>query len=284
MSESYWATKPLKVISCDEEIASETTYTDRITPVRPQGKQILSNDKLLESITTDFNKSITFLNYTMYWTDDDLSRCKMNRIVRFINNNYITSNDLVYKLHYSTDLIKFYYDDPNAFIMEFSFHSNPTLVIGYVIGKKETLIINDGEPIEVLEANFLCLIPKFRRRGLTAYILNILTVETVLAFGICIAHYTISPSIKSPHYCQKKIFHRPINIPLLVKTKFFNSGTDVNLYKFFYNTFEYVTTSSGIKIELVSGDSDKQLIKYLYTKYIEYCNRVRRVHYTGEGL
>jgi len=285
MSESFWAKKPVKVILSDKENPVENVLGDRensveddsVTPsdiVPPLGGQILTNDQLLESIVKDFNRSITFLYYKIYWTNDDVSRCKMNNITRFINNHYITSNDLVYKLHYSTDLIKFYYDDPDAFIIEFSFYSNPELIVGYVIGKKEVIVINGGDPIEVLEANFLCILPKFRRRGLTASILNILIVESILAFNISVAHYTISSSIKSPYYGHKKVFHRPLNIPLLVKTKFFHKDTDVDLYKKFYNTFD----PSHLKVEMVNGDSDKQLIGYLYTKYTEYCQKTYDIY------
>jgi hypothetical protein len=266
-------------VSYEDFISSEgsSESVEKINSIENTGKQILSNDELLESIAKDFNHSNMFLQYKIYWTNDDVSRYKMKSIVKFINTNYISSNDLIYKLHYSTDLIKFYYDDPDTFIMEFSFFSNPAVVIGYIIGKKEMIVINGSDPFEILEANFLCLLPKFRNRGLTACMLNILIVETVLEFNIGIAHYTISSPIKSPHYCHKKVFHRPINIPLLVKTKFFNKDTDVDLYKKFYNSFDYAVKDS-VRVKMVSGDLDKKLIKYLYTKYLNYCKKTYDIY------
>jgi hypothetical protein len=69
--------------------------------------------------------------------------------------------------------------------------------------------------------------------------INILTRECIKKYNVGIAHYTVGKLIKSPSFCTKRIFHRPLNINQLVQCDFFGKNGDYNIIDLIncFNTF-----------------------------------------------
>jgi hypothetical protein len=251
--ESFWLNKPVTI--------------SNIAP-----KHILEADKLLLKINKELESNRFQLDYTVI-DSTDLTKDKITNIVNFINKNYITSDDDSFKLVYTDELFSFYCY--NAIIIEF-YPKGKNVTIGYVIGKKSNISLYH-ELFESSEVNFLCVIPNLRSLGISSYMINALTREIVIRYNINTAHYTISTKIKSPHFGEKKVYHRFINIPQLFKTEFVENVDQKLLIKT-YNTFgcsnKFKSTHSVkyINDKLIDDKLiDDKLIDELYDNYIRYC-------------
>lgn len=235
--------------------------------------QILSNNKLLEKINNDIDKMSSKINLDykiINWNDS--TNYKKQNILDFINNNYITSNNNNYKLIYTIDLLDFYCN--NAIIIEFHAKNNDR-VIGYIIGKKENIQINKDiiKYIDILEVNFLCIYIKLRNIGISSYMIAILSKISISLYNIPVAHYTICTDIKSPYFCIKDFYYRPINIDKLYNVNFFNMKVNIETHKKTYNTFHH--NNNIFTIKCINGNSlnehkHPKLIDTLYLLYKDY--------------
>lgn len=250
MRKGFWENKPL-------DVHNSSSFN-----------QILTNEELLDKINGEIKQSRLQLNYKVY-DNADLA-CKIESIQEFINNNYITSTDSTFKLVYSQELLSFCFQD--SLLIEFSPRNNDDTIIGYIVGKRKELKVQD-KSLPCLEVNFLCLIPKLRTIGVSSYMINVLTRECVERYNIGIAHYTIGTKINSPHFGEKPFYHRLLNIDNLSNAGFYSSRDDLNLQKKICNTFNYkYNFDSTHSIEYINGDSSNTtLINELYIKYLEYC-------------
>ena len=261
MKHSFWMNKPVYV---------EQKQINKC-------EQILTNDELLKYISNELENTRIKLNYSIK-NLNQLSETEQYKILNFINANYISSTDNDFKLLYSLDLLKYYAD--NALLIEFYPKSNSyNNVVGYIIGKSHETII-DQKNINCLEVNFLCIIPELRNLGLSGFMINTLTKESILNYNISVAHYTIFSEIKSPHFSKKKIYYRIINIPKLLNTGFINNDANIPLYKKIYNTFSY--RKNNTNIVYINGNDHENVndhfIDTLYNRYIEYAHNTYDIY------
>lgn len=242
-------------------------------------KQILSNDELLNKTLVEISKMQRKFNINYFIINwKECLNDKKYEILDFINTSYISSVDDNYKLKYTIELLDFYCKD--AIIIEFYKNEH---IYGYIMGRKENIKVNKKD-FEILEVNFLCISVKERKVGISSYMINILTKESILAYNIGIAHYTISTNIKSPYFCEKDFYHRILNIDKLNIVNFFNSNVDINLYKQLYNTFEYnIDFKNNYYIKCIKGDYDTELIRELYLLHKQY-NRDSFIVYKDEDI
>lgn len=247
---SFWINKPVIVVN------NTQTF-----------KQILNNEELLNKTLVEIDKMQCKINLNYHIVNwKECTNNKKHEILDFINTNYITSADDNYKLKYTIELLEFYCKD--AMIIEF--YDNNKNIYGYIMGKKETIKV-DKEDFKILEVNFLCILVKLRSIGISSYMINILTKESILAYNIGVAHYTISASIKSPYFCEKDFYHRVLNVDKLNSVDFFNSNINIDVYKHLYNTFEYKNNfKSNHYVKCVKGSCDSKLIDELYLLYTKY--------------
>jgi hypothetical protein len=259
--ESFWKTKPVVISEEKKEF-----------------NQILSNQDMLEIVINQINSSKLKLDYKLYSFEKIISKSelltnqKLNEIVVFINNNYISGgDDNDFKYIYTFDLLKLYCKD--AVILEF-YPKNNTKIVGYIIGKRTKLSYFDKSS-EFLEVNFLCLITRLRNLKLAPYMINCLTKESIINYDIGSAHYTINSPIKSPYFSKKKFYHRMINIDHLINCKFVNDNSDSdsngkNILKKVYNTFSYKLSSKNKKVVNINSTNKDLYINSIYEKYKEY--------------
>jgi hypothetical protein len=258
MEKSFWKSKPLI-------INEEKNFN-----------QILSNEDILEKVNDQIISSKLKLDYKLYSFEKIISNhqlltdTKLNEIVLFINNNYISGgDDNDFKYIYTVDLLKLFCKD--AIVLEF-YPKNNVTIVGYIIGKRTKLSYFD-KCSEFLEANFLCLTTKLRNLGLAPFIINCLTKESTINYGLSFAHYTINSPIKSPYFSKKKFYHRMINIDNLINCKFINDDSDgknIDILKKVYNTFSYKLSFKNKKVIIVNSKNKHLYINNIYEKYKEY--------------
>ena len=259
MKLSFWKNKPVKV-----------TKNGNLF------KQILSNDELLVKINDEITNSKIQLDYSIL-NIDDLSDEQLNNMIEFINNNYIISDNDEFRLIYTLDLLKFYCRD--TIILEFyPKDSDSKRVVGYIMGKRVNISLYNKD-FKCLDVNFLCVIPTLRNLGLSSYMINSLTKESIDKYGIGSAHYTISSRINSPSFCKKQCYHRLINIEKLKDSNFFNSDININIYKKVYNTFSYhIDFNNKYRVNMIHNELDLELIEKLYNKYIDYAKKTYDIY------
>lgn len=257
---SFWKNKPVKVNDIGEF------------------NQILTNEQLLEKINKELNESKIKLDYSIL---SNVSDSKFKDIIEFINNYYIVGESN-FKLCYTINLLKFYCK--NTLILEF-YPKNKDTIIGYIIGKKEKLNIKNKTSIDILEVNFLCLIPKLRNLSVAPYMINCLTKESINKFNIGVAHYTINSPIKSPYISKKQFYHRMLNIDNLIKTKFISEYIDEHsnqILKEIYNKFEYQDTFNteynDHRVILLKNSNQIHVKSRIYDLYKEYAKNTYDIH------
>lgn len=266
MEKSFWKSKPLII---DENLKEFT--------------QILSNEDILYKVNYQINSSKLKLDYKLYSFEKQKSECKLltnkkiNEILLFINNNYISGHD-DFKYIYTFDLLNIYCRD--SIILEFYPKKN-TKVVGYIIGKRTTLTYFD-KCSEFLEVNFLCLTYNLRNLRLAPFIINCLTKESIINYGLSAGHCTINSDIKSPYFSKKNFYHRMINIDNLTENGFINydiNSKDLHVLKKVYNSFSYKINSNKNKCVILINDNNKDLYKYrIHEGYKEYSKRTYDIY------
>lgn len=219
---SYWKTNPLEVNNLNKNYS-----------------QIMSNEQMLIKVNNDINTH----KYKLYSKTND-KKITPQIICNFINEYYIESSIEKFKFIYTPDIISYYMN--NSITMCF-YSSDPIKnpnekIIGIIIGKKETLVINNKN-VDTFEVNFLSTHIKIRNKNLTPLIISMYLRESIEKYSISTAHYTIGYSIKAPSYGKKYFYHRPINILKLIKSEFIDQ--DFNNLKLI-NNFKYSLESHTI--------------------------------------
>jgi hypothetical protein len=218
---SFWSNKPVKVVEdgvIEQLLSNESLY------------ELISNDSTLQNFSIG-------VDYTVY-QGGNLSSDKKNDLLTFINEHY-KSRDETVSLMYTLDILDYFIDN-ESLVIEFSPKNSKKggLQIGLIIGKISKLnVCNDID--KYLEVNFLCLNEKLRNLHASSFMINILTRECIKKYNVGIAHYTVGKLIKSPSFCTKRIFHRPLNINQLVQCDFFGKNGDYNIIDLIncFNTF-----------------------------------------------
>jgi hypothetical protein len=237
-------------------------------------KNLITSQNLSNLI--DFQLSSSKLKLDFKVIEPESENFKYNKILDFINENYITSNGdgNLYKLNYSISLFSFF--AKNSIIIEF-YPKNKDKVVGYIIGKLCNLEIYN-QLTKSMEVNFLCLIPQLRNLGLSLFMKNVLANECIKRYNVSIAHYTSSHDINYPIFSSKSFYHRILNIMVLKNINWlYDKNVSIKKYEKLYNTFEISdsiqTDYSILYINDLTDQNFKLDIHSLYSKYISYCQK-----------
>lgn len=245
---SYWKNNPLSVLISTDNKSQNINF-----------KQILSNKNLLDHINEQlnyFSKKIKNINNLIYKIND--TNFDINTITNFINQNYI--KDFIYP----QDIIKYFCED-SLIVSLYDQQNNKIILVGLIIGKKTTLLINQNH-LDSVEVNFLTLKNEYRNNNLAPYLITLLTKFVIINYKLGIAHYTIYNPINSPHYCLKYFYHRPIMIKKLIKNNFFDNSLNSEEYKI-YKIFNYDQNIEKYNILHLNNDTaniSEDIIKLIY--------------------
>ena len=127
-----------------------------------------------------------------------------------------------------------------------------------------------------MEVNFLCVVEKLRKVGISSYMINIITREMIHTWNIGTGHYTIHDEIKSPFISKKTFYHRIINVQKLIDFGLLDTNTESIAYKNKYNNFNcHKKFKQCNKIQYFNYNNENEidinLVKKLYDKLINYC-------------
>ena len=128
-------------------------------------EQILTSEELLSKIQTA-NFKIEYKTFT------EVTPEFRAEILEFLNANYVGRSEN--KLRYSPNLFEFYLN--NSLLIQFHPKGKPEQIIGIIIGKRKTLVINSCE-FKIIEVNFLCISPTLRNLHLAPFFISTLTKE-----------------------------------------------------------------------------------------------------------
>ena len=230
---------------------------------------IHNKEVILKNVDTEIQANKFKLQYDIL-DGNKLDSNKINKIVEFINKNYVESYDESYTLIYTSELFSFYCKD--CIILEFTPLNNETIV-GYVIGKKSNVCVFNSQ-FNTSEVNFLCIVPKLRSLGLASYMINVVSKEIINRYDVVTSHYTISIPIKSPYFGEKTFYHRFLNLQNLQKAKF------IEYINTKFTTFNYNKNFGKLcTIQLINGlDENIDLISTLYDNYKSYCKKTYDIY------
>ncbi len=250
---SFWSSKPVKI--------GETV------------KQIMTSSDVLKKIKNELENSKIKLKFDVKY-GDDLSEPEILHFCNNVNKHYHNSNTEEFSIIYSPDLIKYFLKD--SIILRFY---SRDICIGCISGKRKTLIFPLNK-IDCIEVNFLCLFEKLRGMHVSSEMINILTKECIERYNTSIAYYTISKKISSPSFCEKQIFHRPVNIDNLLKINFIYGDHDVLKNR-------YLTNNISTKhIKYINGSGCDAIFDTIYTKLLKYSKNTYTVfdHITRDHI
>jgi hypothetical protein len=251
---SFWKSKPVKI-------------GDSI-------KQILKSSELLEKIKQELETSKIKLKFKVNF-GDEMSEKEILLFCKNVNNYYHNSGKDNVSIVYSPDLIKYFLKD--SIVISFYSHEK---CIGCISGKRKTLIFSSRE-INCIEVNFLCLFEKLRGIHVSSEMINILTKECVERYDTSIAYYTISKKISSPSFCEKHVFHRPLNIENLVKINFING--DYNVLKNIYLVNDETVKQ---RVKYINGIYSNDIIDTIYNRILDYSKKTYTIfdHITRDQI
>uniref|UniRef100_A0A6C0DZC0 glycylpeptide N-tetradecanoyltransferase n=1 Tax=viral metagenome TaxID=1070528 RepID=A0A6C0DZC0_9ZZZZ len=211
---------------------------------------IKNTNDVLDDVKRNISKSRFKIQYRVVDHEDPEV---FQRIVDCINKNYQMDN---LSLHYSYDLLKYWFSDDSV-ICIFFYTSGMENEVGFISGKVVNLIVNN-KPIESFEVNFLCIARQIRNIGIATLLINTLTKEYLerCAREYTSAIYTISKDISAPCFGTIQYYHVPINLEKLSALKIINQDTKHNFCK-----------SNEIMILHCNGKGiEKHLLLELYTR------------------
>lgn len=166
----------------------------------------------------------------------------------FIKTYY--HNDPDFKFVYSADILEWFCRD--AYIM--TFHSKTDKLIGVMIGKPKTIVIN-FEEVRCLEVNYLCLIPQLREMNITKFMIYTFINHFAQECEETIAYYTTGTAFSQEYFSKKLYYHRIIQLDTCLQTKMVDAHLDSDVFRKVYKTFSVPRKySSTFTIHLNSLD------------------------------
>lgn len=222
----FWETMPVVV----DNYEYEDTYTN-----------VVDKEYLLKKIDIELKKRHLEFDYTIYDTMDEQEIIHMKNFFDKFYSGII----------YGVDIFKYFLKD--ALVIKFTSNNQ---VIGYIVGKKIQLCVKE-KLIDTMEVSFLCIIPEYRKKHLTPYMINLLLQEFINRYDIITSIYIISTKINSSAFCVKNSIHRPLNLDNLIKCNFIPEEYN---NKEIYNSFDIDTGDTLLYITTVPNN---QLINIL---------------------
>lgn len=208
------------------------------------------------------------LGYDVVDTNDT---SQIARVFSFMNDNYHHSNDH-HRFAYSADLFSYYLGSgfQAPLVLRFFATSSPDVTVACVVGKP-TYVSAHGTRLCLVEINFLCLISQLRSIGLSGYVINAVTKETLQRYDgrIAGALYTTVKPLSIPSFCTKRYYHRPLRIQHLLTHNFLLPNTDANVFCKVFNSFSYVPADmAGKRVKRIGVDlPQEEIVKVLQSMY-----------------
>lgn len=239
---SYWANKPISVQDCDT-----------------QQTLILQPHELLHNVNEEIKTSNVKLVYEVINLGEKDS---LNLALSFINANYGNSNSQ-HTLHYNSNIVRYFAGDSHIALMFYPI--NKRVPVGFIIGSQKNVLVKRGcrnfQTLTSIEVNFLCLIDKLRNIHASSFMISTLAKECIERLGIYSAFYTVGNKIKAQHFCQKRYYHRPLNIHNMVNAELLS---EKYLEKVLFATFS--TLKDRVKVLHFNNESDSGLSGGLITE------------------
>lgn len=193
----FWSTQPVKKIR-------EITYVDGEIEHKQQNDITTAPEQLpdgFEWCNMDFNN------------DQNI-----NEITEFLNKYYVEDKNGNFRLHYTTEMLRWLYKDPNHIAVSVKYNTDDKkTIIGFICGKVTKMQINRKQ-LDLIEINLLCIHPKLRQKRLAPRLIKEITRQFNLK-GYFYGIYTAATYLPAP-VTTIKYYHRPINIDKMVATGF----------------------------------------------------------------
>ena len=212
--------------------------TQPVSALGTSGSEILPLDALLEKTEAELQGSKLKLEYEVL---TDLNEEQRKPLLEFINQYYLVlpEGQVIY-----SDAIVEYYLRTSILLR---FFKKPTETLGIIVGNKKHFQIFDKD-VWTIEVNFFTLHPKLRSLHIGPYMIGALTKECILRFKeVHSAFYTVGEKILSPKFGTKDFYHRPINIPTLMKSGFVPYNAELAQLCRKYNRFDKVLEPQYIR-------------------------------------
>lgn len=256
---SFWNNKPLN------------TYGNDIS-------FILHREILFNQITYELNNQVN-VEFTKTFTISSFNTLNDEHI-EFIQKYYYNHNNI--KLHYSKELLitslgkKF-------IILELR---KDNVIVGLITAKKTMFYINkrdgNGNLINTVDINYLCLHPVVRNKNLSTYLINKITLCVLKTYkSINCAFYTVGHKINDNYYSEKSIYHIPINNNLLLESKFINKPHNLMLNETNSSKIYQVKTTTKYK-QLIREINLWNAINFNLSEHFPYDN-VKNFHHFYDG-
>ena len=232
--------------------------TQPVSALGTSGSEILPLDALLEKTETELQASKLKLEYEVL---TDLNEEQRKPLLEFINTYYLVlpEGQVIYG-----DAILEYYLRTSILLR---FFKKPTDTLGIIVGNKKHFHLFDKD-IWTIEVNFFTLHPKLRTLHIAPYMIGALTKECILRFKeVHSAFYTVGEKILSPKFGTKDFYHRPINMPTLMKSGFVPYTEDLAKLRRKYNWFDKVLEPNYIR------GANPEMAVVLATKLEAYCKK-----------
>ena len=230
---SYWETMPLDV-----------TFS-RIPGV------LIEPSELLKKINNEMLKCDIDFNYTMYnesiYSDKFITELKVF-FDKYYDNGWYTFD--MYKFLLKDSMIIHIYNDIET--------------LGYIVSKSKKYHIFKKEINNMMEINCFCIKTEYRNKYLGPYMINVFIREMILDYNFKTAIYSINTNIKSPYYCLKNVYYRPINLKILEKYNFL--GTHLIENKEYFKKFNI----SKNKMEYFNGILPKKNFNIIHKKLLQF--------------
>jgi len=169
------------------------------------------------ALPTDY---LYFVEYD-YNSDHDLLK-----ISNFLDKYYVEDDDGDFRLHYSTNFLKWALQKEGTILLAIEMKETELLVgfISAILSKNKIYITE----LEMAEIDFLCIHPKLRDKRLAPIMIKELSRRVMSKHNINVAIYTAWKYLPTP-FTTAQYYHRAINTDILVKTGFMSNNIYSNI-------------------------------------------------------
>ncbi|PFH54270.1 hypothetical protein AMATHDRAFT_135405 [Amanita thiersii Skay4041] len=202
------------------------------------------------------------------WSFIDVGDPKQSKeVYDLLSANYVEDDDAAFRFNYSSDFLQWALRPPGyhkEWHIGVRVSSNKKLV-AFISGVPMTLRVLKNT-FMATEINYLCVHKKLRSKRLAPVLIKEITRQVHLK-GIFQAIYTAGILIPTPiSICR--YFHRALNIPKLIDTKFTHVPRSMTLARMIrINKLPSTTTSTSGLREM--EERDVQQVTRLFSKYME---------------
>jgi len=193
------------------------------------------------------------------WGIIDLQdEAQLNDLYDLLDNHYLEDPDALFRMKYSKDFLKWALMVP-GFIKDLNISIlYKGELVGFINGVPNSLQI-DGDTVQAGIVDFLCIHHDHRNQNLTPILVKEL-IRRGSTFGINHAIFTCAQKRACAPLGKLRFLHRPINLPRLIKYKFWYS--DNGKYK--------IPTSNVPGLRLMQEDDIPAARKFLNEQLSEH--------------